>query len=318
MDGRHDRDLAAELDEVRKQGAVAVVSLITDDECRLLSVRGLGAAVRARRMTWLHLPIQDGEAPGSTFESAWKHDGLYLRSLLRSRRDVLVHCKGGLGRAGTVAARLLVEFGARPEDAIDEVRRVRPGAIEYDEQELYVEGCRSADEREPSRDGDSVRDRALGAFLGLAAGDAVGTTLEFEGRDAHPPLTDMVGGGPFGLEPGQWTDDTSMALALADSLALAPSGPFDARDLMDRFVDWREGNDYSCTGRCFDIGNTVSAALARTARGRALRPERHPPRLGRPPRVAGEAAERGGATAGAIMNPGRCVPPAGADRRSAT
>ena len=262
MSGRHDRDLAADLDEVRKQGAVAVVSLITDEECRLLSVRGLGAAVRARRMTWLHLPIQDGEAPGSTFESAWKHAGPYLRSLLRSRSDVLVHCKGGLGRAGTVAARLLVELGACPEYAIREVRRVRGSkAIENVEQERYVKGCSPLDEEV-----DSVRDRALGAFLGLAAGDAVGTTLEFEGRDAHPPLTDMVGGGPFGLQPGQWTDDTSMALALADSLALAPSGPFDARDLMDRFVDWREGNDYSCTGRCFDIGNTVSAALARYRR----------------------------------------------------
>ena len=130
MSGRHDRDLAADLDTVRDQGAVAVVSLITDDECELLSVRGLGAEVRARHMTWLHLPIQDGEAPGNTFEGAWKHAGPYLRSLLRSRFDVLVHCKGGLGRAGTVAARLLVELGACPEDAIDEVRRVRPGAIE--------------------------------------------------------------------------------------------------------------------------------------------------------------------------------------------
>ncbi len=76
----------------------------------------------------------------------------------------------------------------------------------------------------------------------------------------------MAGGGPFGLQPGQWTDDTSMALALAENLALASSGSFDAADLMARFVDWREGNDYSCTGRCFDIGNTVSAALDRYRR----------------------------------------------------
>ena len=265
--GRHDRSLAVDLDAVRDWGAAAVVSLITDDECDLLSVRDLGAAVRARHMTWLHLPIRDGHSPpADTFERAWTDAGPYLRSLLRSRFDVLVHCRGGLGRAGTVAARLLVELGARPADAIREVRCARPGAIETAGQERHVEGCRPADEREPSRDGERIRDRALGAFIGLAVGDAVGTTLEFERRDARPLLTDMAGGGPFGLEPGQWTDDTSMALALAESLALASSGSFDAADLMDRFVDWREGNDYSCTGRCFDIGSTVSAALDRYRR----------------------------------------------------
>ncbi len=65
---------------------------------------------------------------------------------------------------------------------------------------------------------EAVRDRALGALIGLAVGDALGTTLEFEARDIKPPVFDMVGGGPFDLLPGQWTDDTSMALCLADSL----------------------------------------------------------------------------------------------------
>lgn len=108
------------------------------------------------------------------------------------------------------------------------------------------------------------KDRALGAFIGLAAGDAVGTTLEFEQRDAQPPVTGMAGGGPFKLAPGQWTDDTSMALALAESLAA--SAALDARDLMDRFVRWRDEGDCSCTGRCFDVGMTVSDALDRYRR----------------------------------------------------
>jgi len=64
----------------------------------------------------------------------------------------------------------------------------------------------------------AIKNRAVGALLGLAVGDAVGTTLEFEDRDAYEPVTDMIGGGPFNLRPGQWTDDTAMALALADSL----------------------------------------------------------------------------------------------------
>lgn len=106
-----------------------------------------------------------------------------------------------------------------------------------------------------------TKDRALGCLIGLAVGDAVGTTLEFEHRDARPPLTDMVGGGPFGLEPGQWTDDTAMALALADSLAARSD--FDPHDLMLRFVAWWQDGDNSCTGTCFDIGTTTRRALAR-------------------------------------------------------
>ena len=104
-----------------------------------------------------------------------------------------------------------------------------------------------------------ARDRAHGAVLGLAVGDALGTTLEFTARDSQPHQTEMTGGGPFDLKPGQWTDDTAMALALADSL-LACQG-FDARDLMTRFVAWRQKGDYSCTGTCFDIGITTQRAL---------------------------------------------------------
>lgn len=106
----------------------------------------------------------------------------------------------------------------------------------------------------------AAHDRALGAFIGLAAGDALGTTLEFRTRDSYAPLTDMVGGGPFELEPGVWTDDTSMALALAESLA-ANDG-LNARDLASRFVNWWRWGAYSPTGSCFDIGITTQTALA--------------------------------------------------------
>jgi len=106
-----------------------------------------------------------------------------------------------------------------------------------------------------------VEGRGLGCLVGLAIGDAVGTTLEFTRRDARPPLTDMVGGGPFGLAPGQWTDDTAMALALAASLIARPD--FNAHDLMQRFTDWWREGEYSCTGTCFDIGTTTQQALVR-------------------------------------------------------
>lgn len=105
-----------------------------------------------------------------------------------------------------------------------------------------------------------LKARFQGALLGLAAGDAVGTTVEFKARGSFPSLTDMVGGGPFRLKAGQWTDDTSMALCLASSL-IEKQG-FDADDQMQRYNRWRVDGYMSSTGRCFDIGVTVSEALS--------------------------------------------------------
>ena len=102
-------------------------------------------------------------------------------------------------------------------------------------------------------------DRFRGTLLGLACGDAIGTTVEFKPRGTFSPLTDMIGGGPFHLHPGAWTDDTSMALCLATSLV--GSKGFDARDQMDRYLNWYENGYLSSNGVCFDIGNTTSAAL---------------------------------------------------------
>ncbi len=103
--------------------------------------------------------------------------------------------------------------------------------------------------------------RQRGCLLGLACGDAVGTTVEFCARGSFPPMTDMVGGGPFRLPVGAWTDDTSMALCLASSLA--ELGRFDAGDQMRRYCDWYEKGYLSSTGKCFDIGLTVRGSLAR-------------------------------------------------------
>jgi len=106
--------------------------------------------------------------------------------------------------------------------------------------------------------------RFRGALLGLAAGDALGTALEFSRPGSLEPIADMVGGGPFGLEPGQWTDDTSMALCLAESI-LERRG-FDPVDQLSRYVRWRRDGHLSSTGECFDVGGTVSAALLRFER----------------------------------------------------
>ncbi len=263
--GNWERDLDLDLDKVRKWGGTAVVSLITEEEIRDLKVPDLSRAVADRHMEWWHLPIPDGQPPGADFERAWCVAGPAIRDRLRLGFDVLVHCKGGLGRAGTLAARLLVEFGENPSEAMRRVRAARsPNAIETLSQERYVAQCAAVEESLPSTTAASIKDRAIGAFLGLAVGDAVGTTLEFRPRDAQERVEGMVGGGPFDLSAGSWTDDTTMALALAESLAASET--LDCRDLMDRFVSWWRHGEYSCTGSCFDIGNTTSAALARYQR----------------------------------------------------
>jgi ADP-ribosylglycohydrolase len=113
----------------------------------------------------------------------------------------------------------------------------------------------------PTSDAVLERARFRGALLGLAAGDALGTTLEFSAPGTFEPITDMVGGGPFGLAPGEWTDDTSMALCLAESLV--ERGGFDPRDQMERYLRWWRDGHLSSNGRCFDIGLTVSSALRR-------------------------------------------------------
>ena len=271
MSGAWARDLDVDLDAIAAWNACALVTLVEERELELLAVTGLGRQVASRHMDWFHLPVRDVSVPGEAFERAWDGVGAHLRARLRSGGKVLVHCRGGLGRAGTIAARLLVELGEEPARAIERVRTARPGAIETREQEHHVLECRAIAEPRPEVTEAAFGDRAAGALLGLAIGDAVGTTLEFEGRDDKaPPQADMVGGGPFGLAPGEWTDDTAMALALADSLLAR--GALDEADLLDRFVKWWKEGEYSCTGSCFDIGVTTRGSLRRwTDTG-----ERHP------------------------------------------
>lgn len=104
-----------------------------------------------------------------------------------------------------------------------------------------------------------MENRKIGSLVGLAIGDAVGTTVEFEIRGNFEPVTDMMGGGPFRLNAGEWTDDTSMALCLAHSLVFRNG--FDAVDQMNRYCNWYQYGYMSSTGECFDIGFTVSTAL---------------------------------------------------------
>lgn len=147
--GKHDvsaatgawaRDLGVDLDAIQAWGARGVLTLVEPAELVALKVPELGREVERRGLVWRHLPIADYSVPTPAFEAQWVIDGAEIRALLRSGADVLVHCKGGLGRAGMMAARLLVELGLSPEQAIRDVRRARKGAIETPSQLAVVRG----------------------------------------------------------------------------------------------------------------------------------------------------------------------------------
>ncbi len=104
---------------------------------------------------------------------------------------------------------------------------------------------------------DKLRDNKKGIFYGMAIGDALGAAVEFKPKGTFEPVTGYRGFGPHGLAPGQWTDDTSMALALADSLAYGWS----KKDQLERYLEWYNTGKYSVTGYLFDIGNTTRHAL---------------------------------------------------------
>jgi protein-tyrosine phosphatase len=135
---RWERDLDQDLKVIADWRADAVVTLIEVHDFDMLGVPKLGEQVRACGMEWHHLPILDVEPPDVRFEDAWVNSGPKLHGILRRNGRVLVHCRGGLGRAGTVAARLLVEFDVPPKEAVARVRRARPGAIQTGEQMQYV------------------------------------------------------------------------------------------------------------------------------------------------------------------------------------
>lgn len=264
-------DIAAAADRIRRlrlAGITRFVDLTEPGELLpydqlLVDDDGLPAARHHR------FPVRDVNTPRNPAEMV-----AILNLIDDARADghqVYVHCWGGIGRTGTAVGCALVRHGMTGDEALAEVARLfgatakgRRGRVspETKAQATFVRNWGSA---EPPDATESSRiDRMLGAFIGLAAGDALGTTVEFRTPGSFTPLTTIVGGGPFGLAPGQWTDDTSMALCLADSLL--ERGGFDPRDQMERYWRWFKEGYRSSTGRLFDIGNTVRGALERFRR----------------------------------------------------
>ena len=163
--GAWERDLSLDLTAIRDWGASVLITLVTPEELRELKVDRLGEAARATGLAWLHLPILDATTPTSNWERDWQSERAAVHEELDRGGRVVVHCKGGLGRAGTVAALILAERGVDPRKAISAVRAAREGAIENAAQAGYVATPR-ADWCEPCKAGASSQTAAEAAPIG--------------------------------------------------------------------------------------------------------------------------------------------------------
>ncbi len=177
--GTWDRDLCTDLQAIQSFGAKTLVTLMESQELDEVNVPVglLGSWARELGLEWHHLPIKDVDVPDDRVEDLWTYSGLRLRNTLARGDKIVIHCRGGLGRTGTVAGRLLVEFGDEPETAIKKIRASRQGCIETVAQENYVENCRPIAFARVKR---SQEERALACLLGGAIGDALGYDVEFK------------------------------------------------------------------------------------------------------------------------------------------
>src|SRR5580704_5107887 len=200
-----------------------------------------------------------------------------ILAALRGGQRVYLHCRAGIGRTGMTVGCLLAEGGVGGEVAIEELNRLWhqsprarqwPSVPETDAQTAYVRSWspRALPAADPLLEpatlaaARGLRTRYLGALLGLATGDAVGAATQYRRPGRFTPVGDMLGGGPFDLPRGAWSDDTAMALCLADSL-LERNG-FDARDQMDRYRRWQQEGFLSATGQCVGITASTARAIA--------------------------------------------------------
>jgi len=230
-----DRDLAADIGIIRGWAATTVLTLIEDHEFDLLEVRDLPAGVREAGMTWLHAPIRDVDVPDEAFERQWAVVGHKVRAELRRGNRVLIHCRGGRGRAGMIAARLLVEFGEAPAAAIQRVRHARSDTIETAAQEAHVKSVQVQPDHEHE-------DRVLGCLFGGAVGDAFGYAVEFDRlqeilrRHGSDGLTEPQ------LQAGKFivSDDTQMTLFTAEAVNRSHSAGEFIDECRAAYLRWYE------------------------------------------------------------------------------
>ena len=225
--GSWERDLGMDMRAIEAWGAKALVSLMEEHEFEELLVSDLPMFV-PQKMQYFRLPIPDGGVPGIEWEREWEKTAPILWKLLMNGQKIVIHCKGGLGRTGLLAARLLVEFGLPPEDAMKAVRKARPGAIETRNQEAFVRRqspIRGLGLNKPYHRIDQDKsNRYRGCLLAGAVGDALGAPVEFlslqeiRHRFGAGGIRDFV---PAYGRVGAITDDTQMTLFTAEGLLRA-------------------------------------------------------------------------------------------------
>ena len=130
--------LEADLQTIQAWGASAVLSLVEPHEFARLGVPDFAQAIASTPLQWWPVPITDMATPGHATLAAWRAHGPALLQALNSGQRVLVHCAAGLGRTGMLVAKLLVLNGVSADEAIDQVRRARPGTIETEAQADWV------------------------------------------------------------------------------------------------------------------------------------------------------------------------------------
>jgi ADP-ribosyl-[dinitrogen reductase] hydrolase len=239
------------------------------------------------RVLYIRKPIPDHSVP-----RAREHMAEVLAAIdsaLSSGRRIYVHCRAGIGRTGTAIACHLIEQGLTPDAALirlnelwrdNERSHTWPDVPETDEQRDYILGWALAPAPVPAPEpalmpepepdpmqapevldaARTLRERFQGALLGLAVGDALAAHTQFRKPGSFAAVGDLLGGGPFDQPRGAWTDDTAMALLLAESL-LEREG-FDARDQVQRYARWQREGYGSATGQCIGISANVARALA--------------------------------------------------------
>ncbi|MGH8221125.1 MAG: ADP-ribosylglycohydrolase family protein [Steroidobacteraceae bacterium] len=230
-----------------------------------------------------------------------------MESALRAGRRLYIHCRAGIGRTGMVVGCLLVERGSTGEQALELLNGAWrqcarsadwPSVPETEAQIEYVRswqpsvvlgipGSARAGAGPVAHDADAlpslgtltpaaIRSRFTGALLGLAVGDALAAATQDREPGTFVPVAGLTGGGPFGLPPGAWSDDTAIALCLADSLLACRD--FDARDQVERYVRWQQEGYLSATGVCAGITPSTARALAAAQWRRQVFPGSHEPK----------------------------------------